>query len=508
MIIRKIHIDGFGTLTGKDYVLEDGLNVLSGIPENEAGAPEAFITAMLYGMSGEEAAAYRPAEENAPYGGSLEILQNGTAFRIDRSFTEGEEKFKVTRLSDNAAAAYPELWIAEALNHVPKETFQAFASVNKDSFSAAVRSLSESAEDAAEREKEDKIRGTYEAVRDRFASQCVALDEKINWGTRAEYERLVTKIKALKERQLAIRKECPEKEQELDALKEMRDLQDMFRADEENEKALEEEAKNAKNVFGAFLAKAHKRAERWSSFGTLFMTLGMLLFIVTWFYEVSVLNQHVSGQNALYVNGAVVLSGVLFLCGLAFAIVSAVKLQKAERLPEEDTEEKRAADTAQDAFERFHEKRLASVEAAKNDPVRNADILSLTEKVEALRAEIREGTAEYTELYRKVGALRNEAMAQAPAENEYRALGAAADAMDRLIAKADREKEAKEAQMLEENGAKALSGILASLREADPAGRIPFIAGGITAGMSEETRETVYREQLSKEDRQVILFQA
>ena len=80
--------------------------------------------------------------------------------------------------------------------------------------------------------------------------------------------------------------------------------------------------------------------------------------------------------------------------------------------------------------------------------------------------------------------------------------------MDRLIAKADREKEAKEAQMLEENGAKALSGILASLREADPAGRIPFIAGGITAGMSEETRERVCREQLSKEDRQVILFQA
>ncbi|MBO7090031.1 MAG: AAA family ATPase, partial [Lentisphaeria bacterium] len=123
MIIRKCSIDRFGTLSGRTYAFEDGLNVVRGLPEEEAETLQAFIRVMLYGLSEADRTAYTPEEGEGAFGGSLEVSSGDTLFSVQRNFDREAESFKVTRLSDGAAAVYPDLWVAEALGRLPEEKF-------------------------------------------------------------------------------------------------------------------------------------------------------------------------------------------------------------------------------------------------------------------------------------------------------------------------------------------------------------------------------------------------
>ncbi len=104
MIIKKINIDGFGALRDREYVFNEGLNIISG--ENETGKTTVaeFIRAMLYGFEGRarsvrenERRRYMPADGGG-MGGRMEIEDNGKIYIIDRKFgkTAAGDKLAVT----------------------------------------------------------------------------------------------------------------------------------------------------------------------------------------------------------------------------------------------------------------------------------------------------------------------------------------------------------------------------------------------------------------------------
>jgi len=104
MIIKKIHIDGFGALRDREYTFTDGLNIISG--ENETGKTTVaeFIRAMLYGFEGRarsvrdnERRRYLPVDGGV-MGGRMEIEDGGKIYIIDRKFgkTAAGDKMTVT----------------------------------------------------------------------------------------------------------------------------------------------------------------------------------------------------------------------------------------------------------------------------------------------------------------------------------------------------------------------------------------------------------------------------
>ncbi len=105
MNISRLHVRGFGKIKDFDMSLSKGLNVIYGPNESGKSTLMAFIKAMLYGLKGGRAGKdgraadnkrYLPWDNNV-YGGYMNFeLDNGSSYRIDRSFDTG-----VVRLYDS-----------------------------------------------------------------------------------------------------------------------------------------------------------------------------------------------------------------------------------------------------------------------------------------------------------------------------------------------------------------------------------------------------------------------
>lgn len=104
MIIKNIHIDGFGAVRDRDFTFDGGLNIICG--ENESGKTTAaeFIRAMFYGLDSRsrsirenERRRYFPADGGV-MGGRMEIEDNGKTYVISRTFgkTAASDKLSVT----------------------------------------------------------------------------------------------------------------------------------------------------------------------------------------------------------------------------------------------------------------------------------------------------------------------------------------------------------------------------------------------------------------------------
>lgn len=94
MIIKALHIDGFGKLINRSLSFSEGLNIIYG--ENEAGKStlHSFLNAMLYGSEKRPGSPqrsgihrYRPWDENAPFGGSIRFSFLGRTYTMHRSFS-------------------------------------------------------------------------------------------------------------------------------------------------------------------------------------------------------------------------------------------------------------------------------------------------------------------------------------------------------------------------------------------------------------------------------------
>ena len=505
MIIRKIDIERFGTLSDRHETFEDGLNIVRGVIAKDAETLQAFAEAALFGLTAAQYEQYLPEDLSAVYGGTLTVLSDQAEFVIERDFRKDRERFRVVRVSDNAVAAYPDLWIAEAVGHVQQEDFAAASLIRKTDFDLEREAFSGDSEEQQKIREAEDLKKQYTAVRAEFTAACMALDGKIDWNARADYDRSLEEIKALKERQLKIREECPEKEKALLFLQQ--ETEAVEQQTDAEERALQDEEKKAQEAFDDFVRKMKKKAQAGSKAGTVLIFLGLLFFAVTWFYVVSVLNQKVPADRTVCVIAAAGASGLLVLSGLIAAIVSAVKIRKAAGIADRDTPERQARDLAAEALSDYRTRKKEMLDAMENDPERLKKIALMTEEIEALKQEIREGTSRYSALYQKIEALRERMKAQLPYENEYRALDCANGTFDKLIAEAE---EAKKIQLALSNDALtevALSVRLSKLSDVDPQKKLPLIAGDVLHGMSEKRKAVVLQDRLSHEGRQVILFE-
>lgn len=131
MIIRNIHIDGFGKLHNKDIELSEKINVLTG--ENEAGKStlHLFLYSMFYGVStlrksgtASDYERMRPWDAPKDYGGSIDVLKDGVLYRISRDFNKSPDDLSITNLFDRQETIFSkEAFMDELLSGLSKTAY-------------------------------------------------------------------------------------------------------------------------------------------------------------------------------------------------------------------------------------------------------------------------------------------------------------------------------------------------------------------------------------------------
>ncbi len=104
MIIKDIHITGFGRISNKSFTFGPGINLICG--HNEAGKStlHSFIFHMLYGLNRargrnsrfDDYAKYCPWDYPDSFGGSVRIVVNNVPYLIERSFNASNKSLTIT----------------------------------------------------------------------------------------------------------------------------------------------------------------------------------------------------------------------------------------------------------------------------------------------------------------------------------------------------------------------------------------------------------------------------
>lgn len=109
MILKELNLIGFGKFKNKNIQFKDGINLIYG--ENESGKStlHSFIDGMFYGflkpnvkstIYSEEYDKYNPWDQSK-YAGVIRFEYNGKTYRIERTFSKGDENTKI--LDENTA---------------------------------------------------------------------------------------------------------------------------------------------------------------------------------------------------------------------------------------------------------------------------------------------------------------------------------------------------------------------------------------------------------------------
>lgn len=103
MKLLALHIDGFGKFHDRDLAFSDGLNVVYG--KNEAGKStiHTFVRCMLFGLERGRGRAskndtyshFEPWDKKNSYGGWIRVEQEGTVYRIERSFQKDTKSLSI-----------------------------------------------------------------------------------------------------------------------------------------------------------------------------------------------------------------------------------------------------------------------------------------------------------------------------------------------------------------------------------------------------------------------------
>lgn len=128
MLIKHVHIDGFGKWHDQDFDFDDHLSVIFG--QNEAGKTTLanFILSVLFGFAdgrGKNRFQQYLPKNGATYGGSLIISQAGQQYTIKR--TKGTKGGKVT-ITDVNGHRKPVSFLQELVGPLDRELYQAIYS--------------------------------------------------------------------------------------------------------------------------------------------------------------------------------------------------------------------------------------------------------------------------------------------------------------------------------------------------------------------------------------------
>ncbi|RKD73140.1 uncharacterized protein YhaN [Sinobaca qinghaiensis] len=124
MIIKELHIYGFGKWIDTTISFSDGLVIVQG--DNEAGKStlRAFILSMLFGFPSkvEKRKSYRP-KEGSRYGGRMIFISNeGKQFTLER--IEGRKVAGDVKIRDEAGVLQDDRWLEQYLHRLDKTTYQ------------------------------------------------------------------------------------------------------------------------------------------------------------------------------------------------------------------------------------------------------------------------------------------------------------------------------------------------------------------------------------------------
>ncbi len=105
-IIEQLHIDSFGKLSGCDFSLSSGMNLIEGANESGKSTIAAFIRYLLYGMSAKERAAVA-SWGNGSLGGSMTARVGEKRYRIERmtANASARDNVQIIDLDDSSAVS-------------------------------------------------------------------------------------------------------------------------------------------------------------------------------------------------------------------------------------------------------------------------------------------------------------------------------------------------------------------------------------------------------------------
>ena len=107
MIIKSIHILGFGKFTDFSLDFSDGANVVYGHNEDGKTTIMAFIKMMFYGSTVKTSESYKNPRKrykplnSANFGGNVIFSHNGITYRLEREFKGSNSTDKVTLLDQS-----------------------------------------------------------------------------------------------------------------------------------------------------------------------------------------------------------------------------------------------------------------------------------------------------------------------------------------------------------------------------------------------------------------------
>ena len=143
MIIKDVHISGFGKLNNADFSFDSGINLICGHNESGKSTLHSFIFHMLFGINRARGKAsrldaykkYCPWDYPDSFGGSMRIEVDGITYLIERSFNASDKSFSITNESTGETSCDEE-YLSELLGGISENDFNSTLNIRQSGINA------------------------------------------------------------------------------------------------------------------------------------------------------------------------------------------------------------------------------------------------------------------------------------------------------------------------------------------------------------------------------------
>ena len=142
MIIKNIHISGFGQFNNRDFSFGPGINLITGHNESGKSTLNNFISHMLYGMNrsrgkasrNDDYSKYCPWDCPDSFGGSMRINAGETDYLIERSFNSLTKSLTITNEADGNQQTGNEAFLNRLTGGIPENAFNCTLNIKESGF--------------------------------------------------------------------------------------------------------------------------------------------------------------------------------------------------------------------------------------------------------------------------------------------------------------------------------------------------------------------------------------
>lgn len=145
MIIKNVHISGFGQFHNRDFSFTPGINLISGHNESGKSTLNNFISHMLYGMNrgrgkasrNDDYTKYCPWNYPDSFGGSMHIEADGTGYLIERSFSASGKAFTITNETTGEQITGDEAFLNRLTGGISENAFNCTLNISESGFNGS-----------------------------------------------------------------------------------------------------------------------------------------------------------------------------------------------------------------------------------------------------------------------------------------------------------------------------------------------------------------------------------